>query len=186
VPLDDAQIERYSRQLVLAEIGPKGQAILAAAHVGVAVAGAAAERVVAYLAAAGVGRLTVPPPLRSVIDPAQPDVAVAEWPPARGARFDALLAGAEAHPAGASAPSIGRTFWIARGRIGELPPCAACAEAALGAPDAVPPLLAPLQDAVLQIGAGLRGHALAYDPASATFTRTPVDTRPGCPCAAAR
>lgn len=59
--LDDLQIERYSRQLVLPEIGPRGQATLAAARVTIATTGAAAERVVAYLAAAGVGTLALPP-----------------------------------------------------------------------------------------------------------------------------
>jgi molybdopterin/thiamine biosynthesis adenylyltransferase len=55
--LDDEQIERYSRQLILQEVGPRGQERLLAARVAVVGTDAAAERVVAYLAAAGVGAI---------------------------------------------------------------------------------------------------------------------------------
>ena len=55
--LHDEQIERYSRQLILAEVGPRGQEKLGAARVAVVGTDVAAERVVAYLAAAGVGTL---------------------------------------------------------------------------------------------------------------------------------
>jgi molybdopterin/thiamine biosynthesis adenylyltransferase len=187
VRFDDAQIERYSRQIVLAEIGPKGQETLAAAHVGVGVVGPAAERVVAYLAAAGVGHLTVPAALRPLIDPAQPDVTLAPWPPAPGAHLDAVLAA----PGGSV--EARRRFWTDGGRAAEVPPCAACAAAALGPEDDVDPLLAPLRAAVLGtivateivkalvgIGSGLRGSVLVYDPSSAAFTSAPVAPRLSC------
>jgi molybdopterin/thiamine biosynthesis adenylyltransferase len=185
--LDDAQIERYSRQLVLAEIGPKGQEKLGAARVAVGVVGPAAERVVAYLAAAGVGHLTLPTALLSFIDPAQPDVTLAPWPPPADAMFDAALAGPD------DVLEATRRFWIDGGRAAELPPCPACAVAALGPAAEVTPLLAPLRDAVLgtvvatevvkallDIGSGMRGRVLVYDPASATFSDTPVTPRTTC------
>ncbi len=50
---------RYSRQVVLPEVGPGGQARLAAASVAVVGAGGLGCAVLEYLAAAGVGRLTV-------------------------------------------------------------------------------------------------------------------------------
>jgi molybdopterin/thiamine biosynthesis adenylyltransferase len=187
VRLDDAQIDRYSRQIVLAEIGPKGQEALAAAHVGVGVAGPAAERVVAYLAAAGVGHLTLPTALRGLVDPAQPDVALTQWPPAPGTRLDAALTAPD------DATEARRRFWTHGGRAGEVPPCAACAAAALGPEADVDALLAPLRAAVLGtvvateivkaligIGTGMRGGVLAYDPTSATFTSTPVAPRAAC------
>ncbi|MBS0377060.1 MAG: HesA/MoeB/ThiF family protein [Proteobacteria bacterium] len=54
--------DRYARQTVLPEVGPEGQARLAAAHVLVVGAGGLGCPVLSYLAAAGVGRL-------SIIDP---------------------------------------------------------------------------------------------------------------------
>jgi adenylyltransferase/sulfurtransferase len=57
MPLDDVQIERYSRQIILREVGGIGQEKLLAAHVQVAGVGAMAEWAARYLAAAGVGRL---------------------------------------------------------------------------------------------------------------------------------
>jgi len=185
--LDDAQIERYSRQIVLAEIGPKGQERLGAARVAVGVVGPAAERVVAYLAAAGIGHLTLPTALRAFVDPAQADVTLVPWPPPADARFDAALAGPD------DVLEAGRRFWIDGGRAAELPPCPACAVTALGPAAEVPPLLAPLRDAVLgtivateivkallDIGTGMRGRVLVYDPASATFSDTPVTPRTTC------
>ena len=51
--------DRYSRQIVLPEVGADGQARLAAAAVAVVGAGGLGCAVLAYLAAAGVGRLTI-------------------------------------------------------------------------------------------------------------------------------
>lgn len=111
------------------------------------------------------------------------------------ATFDAGLV--EAGSGGALrgvAPAV-RSFWVAGGRVAELPPCATCATAALGPAIEVAPLLAPLRDALLGtivateivkallgLGTGLRGHVLIYDPESATFARTPVTARATCAC----
>lgn len=58
-PTDAEQVARYSRQLLLAEVGARGQAALGAAHVVVVGAGGLGAPVLTYLAAAGVGRLVV-------------------------------------------------------------------------------------------------------------------------------
>lgn len=57
--LSDAQLERYARHIVLKEIGGAGQVRLANAHVFVVGAGGIGCPAIQYLAAGGVGRLTV-------------------------------------------------------------------------------------------------------------------------------
>lgn len=57
--LSDTQLERYARHIVLKEIGGEGQLRLLASHVAVVGAGGIGSPVIQYLAAAGVGRLTV-------------------------------------------------------------------------------------------------------------------------------
>jgi molybdopterin-synthase adenylyltransferase len=59
VTLTDEQLDRYARHIVLKEIGGEGQRALLAAHVAVIGAGGIGAPAIAYLAAAGVGRLTV-------------------------------------------------------------------------------------------------------------------------------
>jgi adenylyltransferase/sulfurtransferase len=59
VSLSDEELDRYARHIVLKEIGGAGQARLAAAHVLVVGAGGIGSPVIQYLAAAGVGRLTI-------------------------------------------------------------------------------------------------------------------------------
>jgi molybdopterin-synthase adenylyltransferase len=59
VPLTDDQLDRYSRHLVLKEIGGAGQAKLRAAHVLVVGAGGIGSPVLHYLAAAGLGHITL-------------------------------------------------------------------------------------------------------------------------------
>ncbi len=58
-PTNAEQVARYSRQLLLAEVGARGQAALGAARVVVVGAGGLGAPVLTYLAAAGVGRLVV-------------------------------------------------------------------------------------------------------------------------------
>ncbi len=57
--LTDAELERYARHIVLRQIGGAGQAKLREAHVAVVGAGGIGVPVLQYLAAAGVGQLTV-------------------------------------------------------------------------------------------------------------------------------
>ncbi|MDP9414796.1 MAG: HesA/MoeB/ThiF family protein [Pseudomonadota bacterium] len=57
--LSDHQLERYARQIVLKEIGGEGQKRLLAGHVLVVGAGGIGSPAIQYLAAAGVGRMTI-------------------------------------------------------------------------------------------------------------------------------
>ncbi len=57
--LSDAELDRYARQIILPAFGGAGQAKLKAAHVTVLGAGGIGCPAITYLAAAGVGRLTI-------------------------------------------------------------------------------------------------------------------------------
>ena len=57
--LSDAELDRYARQIILPQFGGAGQAKLKAAHVAIIGAGGIGCPAIAYLAAAGVGRLTI-------------------------------------------------------------------------------------------------------------------------------
>ena len=57
--LSDTELDRYARQIVLPQFGGAGQAKLKAAHVAVIGAGGIGCPAITYLAAAGVGRLTI-------------------------------------------------------------------------------------------------------------------------------
>lgn len=57
--LSDAQLERYARHIILKEIGGEGQTRLLGAHVALIGAGGIGAPAIQYLAAAGVGRLTL-------------------------------------------------------------------------------------------------------------------------------
>ena len=59
MPLDDNQLLRYSRQIMLPAIGIEGQEKLQAAHALIIGLGGLGSPVSMYLAAAGVGRLTL-------------------------------------------------------------------------------------------------------------------------------
>lgn len=57
--LTDAELDRYARQIILPAFGGAGQAKLKAAHVAVIGGGGIGCPAITYLAAAGVGRLTI-------------------------------------------------------------------------------------------------------------------------------
>lgn len=57
--LSDAQLDRYARHIILKEIGGDGQRRLLGAHIALIGAGGIGAPAIQYLAAAGVGRLTV-------------------------------------------------------------------------------------------------------------------------------
>lgn len=57
--LTDSQLERYARHIILKEIGGEGQHRLLSSHVMLVGAGGIGSPAIQYLAAAGVGRLTV-------------------------------------------------------------------------------------------------------------------------------
>jgi adenylyltransferase/sulfurtransferase len=59
VTLSDEQLDRYARHIILKEIGGEGQRRLLAGHVAVIGAGGLGSPLIQYLAAAGVGRLTL-------------------------------------------------------------------------------------------------------------------------------
>jgi molybdopterin-synthase adenylyltransferase len=59
VNLTDSQLDRYARHIVLKEIGGAGQKRLLSAHAVVIGAGGIGSPVIQYLAAAGIGRITV-------------------------------------------------------------------------------------------------------------------------------
>ena len=57
--LSDEQLDRYARHIVLKEIGGEGQKRLLAAHVVIVGAGGIGVVAIPYLAAAGIGRMTI-------------------------------------------------------------------------------------------------------------------------------
>ncbi|WOE75012.1 HesA/MoeB/ThiF family protein [Alterisphingorhabdus coralli] len=57
--LTDAELDRYQRQIILPDIGGRGQTLLANAHVLVIGAGGIGCPALAYLAAGGIGRITL-------------------------------------------------------------------------------------------------------------------------------
>ena len=57
--LSDKERIRYSRHLMLKEVGLEGQQILKTAHIAVVGAGGLGSPALLYLAAAGVGKLTL-------------------------------------------------------------------------------------------------------------------------------
>lgn len=57
--LSDAQLDRYARHIILKEVGGAGQVRLLSARVAVVGAGGIGSPAIQYLAAAGVGRLTL-------------------------------------------------------------------------------------------------------------------------------
>jgi adenylyltransferase/sulfurtransferase len=88
VPLADAEIQRYARQLLLPGFGPVSQDFLRAARVHVVGAGAVAGPALVYLAEAGVGTLSVD----DGADVSPTDAAHWLYPPDRGGQPRTLVA----------------------------------------------------------------------------------------------
>ena len=61
MPLLDAQIERYSRQIIMPEIGGRGQQRLLESAVALVSSGPLTAPIAVYLVAAGIGRLDIHP-----------------------------------------------------------------------------------------------------------------------------
>jgi hypothetical protein len=196
--LSDEQIERYSRQLILQEMGPRGQERLGTAKVNVVGTGVVAERLVGYLAAAGVGWIAADTTLHGAVDARQSDCSVvAVDTEARSAVDVAVVIGASpdaiAELVATARARATATLWVADGHAGGCPPCPRCT-AAVTASAALPVELVILRDAflgtvvatevvktLLAIGTPLTGRVLAYDPRSATVTNLAVESRAGCP-----
>lgn len=196
--LDDEQIERYSRQLILQEVGPRGQERLLASRVAVIGTDVAAGRVVAYLAAAGVGAIAADPALHGTVDPEQRDCTLTMLADAPDT-VDAVVVTGGALAATADTLAAWRDrarvrIWIADGHAGAAPPCPRCALTGRDPRDVASPLTA-LRDAtlgtivateivkaLLAIGTPLTGRLLAYDPATATIESIAVSERPDCTC----
>lgn len=101
--LSDAELQRYARQIVLREVGPQGQRRIRSARVAVVGAGGLGSASLLYLAAAGIGSMTVIDDDRVSLDNLQRQVlhdthAVGE-PKTHSAlrRLDALNPGVRVH-----------------------------------------------------------------------------------------
>lgn len=164
--LSDAQIERYSRQILLQAVGGRGQEALLAARVAVLGRETAAAVTVRYLVAAGVGCVSTTAP-DSAGPPANPDVTVRPVAaPASSEEFATLLPGHDAvvmiGPADAALASAHRacerlgqallwghsetsTAWATL--LGPLPAhgCPACLREFLRGPQPSPPDLPVMQ-----------------------------------------
>jgi molybdopterin/thiamine biosynthesis adenylyltransferase len=75
--LSEAQVERYSRQIILPQVGGRGQLALLGATVTICGSTELATTAALYLAGAGVGHLRVSPPTAAAIDGLNPDCHVA-------------------------------------------------------------------------------------------------------------
>jgi molybdopterin/thiamine biosynthesis adenylyltransferase len=91
--LNEQQVERYSRQIILPQLGGRGQQTLLSASVAVVGSGDMSTAAALYLAAAGIGRLTLsePSPL-SAITAMNPDCRVDPLPPSMTPGVTAELA----------------------------------------------------------------------------------------------
>ena len=206
--LTEAQIERYGRQILLPEIGGRGQTRLLAAHVAVAGAGEAAAAAAVLLGRAGVGTLELLGPEESLPE-LGPDCRVrriglddaASVGPGVEVLID--LAGDDERTAilGCRLQAAGRPVvvgmlagaWAAVATlVGR--PCVACLprprfaleRADGGGPLAVPTALAAGALAASETLALLLlppGQARLYTLAGADgrFTATPLDPTTGCP-----
>ena len=152
--LTNAQIERYSRQIIVAGVGGRAQERLLAARVALVAAPADASSAVAYLAGAGVGHIVMHPvgdgaPYPALVErigDLNPDVSVEIASDEMPEQCDLMLALFGDAPAAEAAARVTREYGrgaaiVARldtpGRIALLPappPCPLCAEVDLLSP----------------------------------------------------
>jgi hypothetical protein len=192
--LSEAQIERYSRQILLPEVGARGQERLLAARVAVAGAGDAATAAATLLGRAGIGRLDVLDPALVPDDPA-PECRVS--PDARGgasAEVVVDLAGDRALTARLAAFRRPHVVGVRRGAGAVLltllgRPCGACVASEPAGGDAGP--LASALGIVLGAAAAAEGLRLllaerprarrqVLDLGTGTFATAPVEFRATC------
>jgi len=203
--LTDARIDRYSRQIILPEVGGRGQQRLLAARVVVAGDGEAARSAATLIGRAGVGALDLlcgPATLPEL----SPDCRLtrhAEGAPPPDAAVIVDLTGrpASAVTLGRHAGATGRPFVVgvwrgARGVVASAVrrPCGACCPAATlatgDAAPATPALAASLALAVgalaaaetlgLLLGAPNAGRARHLDVATGACVALPVPQGAGC------
>jgi hypothetical protein len=195
--LTDSQVERYSRQIVLAEVGGRGQERLLAARAAIVGRGEAAAFCATYLAAAGVGRLDldgVDPdaPLATVLAlrTRNPDCAI-DFAPAEGA--DVSIVVGEMVPAGACTSgflvwgaaiadaTVAVRFPKGRGCIACLAPLVSLHRAPSPSGQLLGTVLALLGlRALLDIGRDDPPELLRFAADGPTLTAAPFASRPGC------
>lgn len=105
---DDAERARYARQLVLPDVGPDGQAAIRRGSVLIIGAGGTGSPLLLYLAAAGVGRITIMDPGRVDLPDLQRQILYTQGdlgrpkPEAAAERLVALGAGTTVEPVAAA------------------------------------------------------------------------------------
>lgn len=178
--LTDAQVERYSRQIILQPVGGRGQEALLRAQVAVAGDHAAADAALLYLAAAGVGHLSRLGS-RPAVDRINPDVTIAHGPVPTAPGPLAALASTHALVVGvgpveamqsvhdacntAGRPllwgfSAGSRAWIARLGHGPAHACPTCLAPRIDAPSGPRPAASAAPVAAVWTGTLLASEAL--------------------------
>ncbi len=207
MPLTDAQIERYSRQIIVPHVGGRAQERIIASQVVVAGDAPDIEAPLAYLVGAGVSTIFVSPSQSSASESIarmrslNPEVTVAALPDSAAGVDLALVVIGSAAAVEVARSVVDRiaanAFVIARldapGKIVVLPsrsPCPRCADAALlqanfGARSEAAEFIAML--ATAEAFKLVAGYAENPAPASIEFARYATSVRsvsasPGCPC----
>jgi hypothetical protein len=124
MPLTDAQIDRYSRQIIVPRVGGRAQERILAARIVFAAESPELEPALAYLAGAGVGRIELEGPRASRVD--QLCAAMRSLNP------DCTVAAYDARQSSHGAPGL--VFAIIGGAASQSPPCAVCSADLLAAP----------------------------------------------------